>query len=79
MALSGTLPISPRGGDARQGRGGREGSPAFALTHSQPGTSLRRSYEWLQGRRDSAPLCPAGHLPHKGEIGCHSAFANLQH
>ncbi|PBB21503.1 hypothetical protein CK219_02670 [Mesorhizobium sp. WSM4313] len=27
--------------------------------------------------RDSAPLCPAGHLPHKGEISCvsHSPFS----
>ncbi|TPM43388.1 lytic murein transglycosylase [Mesorhizobium sp. B2-3-2] len=24
--------------------------------------------------RDSAPLCPAGHLPHKGEIGCRECF-----
>ncbi|RWC38775.1 MAG: lytic murein transglycosylase [Mesorhizobium sp.] len=32
-----------------------------------------------EDRRDpSHPLCPAGHLPRKGEIGYASAFANLQ-
>ncbi|WP_245458065.1 tetratricopeptide repeat-containing sulfotransferase family protein [Mesorhizobium sp. M6A.T.Cr.TU.016.01.1.1] len=28
----------------------------------------------LSRRRDSAPLCPAGHLPLTGEIGCHFGF-----
>ncbi|RWL40368.1 MAG: hypothetical protein EOR60_30465 [Mesorhizobium sp.] len=30
--------------------------------------------EVARGRRDSAPLCPAGHLPHKGEIRCRLGF-----
>ncbi|RWP28664.1 MAG: hypothetical protein EOR92_33160 [Mesorhizobium sp.] len=61
-----TANLTPRGGDARQGRGGRERTPAFVSNCGGLGTCAVTLCNRLIGWRDSAPLWPAGHLPHKG-------------
>jgi Xaa-Pro aminopeptidase len=64
------LPISPSWGRCPAGQRGREGSPtSFTLRSGTLRSGQNKPEAQLQIDREaggSAPLCPAGHLPHMG-------------